>query len=322
MSLRRCAAFLAPAVIAAVAWPATAGATLPGLNGRIAFVRPGSGIWEVNPDGSGLIRISSPTRRWSECDSEPAFSPKGSWLLFQGCNPARHVTNVGRMTFDGAKRKTIMTSASGRVAPQTPAFSPSGRRITFAAGSNRPRIFIANAGGGGARRVGAVGYAPDWSSRGQIAFTVPENTNQWCNSTELDDIAVMRTDGSHRHQLTHDYASYEPDWAPNGRHIAYSRDFTVGPGDYYTARTTMDCLHVRKADGPYGPEIMVADANGANARRLTYSGGSHPSWSPDGGRITFERAGYVWIMRSNGKHKRRLIRGVQPAWQPLPAPGG
>ena len=76
MSLRRCAAFLAPAVIAAVAWPATAGATLPGLNGRIAFVRPGSGIWEVNPDGSGLIRISSPTSRWSECDSEPAFSPE------------------------------------------------------------------------------------------------------------------------------------------------------------------------------------------------------------------------------------------------------
>jgi Tol biopolymer transport system component len=318
MSLRRCLATLVPvATAAAIAWPGTAGATLPGLNGRIAFVRPGSGIWEVNPDGSGLVELSSPSHRWSGCDSEPAFSPNGSWLIFQGCNPPRHMTNVGRMTFAGLKRRTIVTSASGRVSPQTPSFSPSGRRITFAAGSNRPHIYIASSAGRGARRLGTIGYAPDWSSRGRIAFTVPENTKQWCNSTELDDIAVIRPDGWHRHQLTYDYGSYDPDWAPNGKHIAYARDFTVGPGDYTTARTTMDCLHVHKAQGPYGPEIVVAAANGAGAKRLTYSGGAHPSWSPDGRLIAFERAGYVWVMHANGKHQRRLVRGTQPAWQPL-----
>ncbi|MBV9213944.1 MAG: PD40 domain-containing protein [Actinobacteria bacterium] len=292
-------------------------ATLPGVDGRIAFVRPGSGIWTVNPDGSGLARVSPQTRRTSPCDSDPFFSPRGSWLVFQGCNPDRHVTNVGRMTAAGMRSKTIVTSAAGRLAPQTPTYSPSGQRIAFAAGANRPKVFIARASGGGAKSLGVVGYEPAWSSRGRIAFTVPLNTTQWCNSTELDDIATMRANGTDVRRITRDYGSYDPDWSPDGRHIAFARDVTVGPGDYSDAQGTMDCLRVHKSQAPYGPEIFVADEDGANQRQLTHAGGSHPAWSPDGKLIAFERSGYVWIMRANGKHQRRLVRGIQPAWQPL-----
>ena len=313
---RTALAALGAVAAAAAAFPATAAATVSGDNGRIAFIRPGTGVWSINPDGTEPRRVSPTGARYAGCDSDPAFSPRGSWLVFQSCNPARHVTNISRMTVAGRKRKTIVTSDYGRVAPQTPAFSPSGRRIAFAAGSNRPKLFLAKANGHLLTSLGVVGYAPDWSSRGLIAFTVPENTRQWCNSTELDDVSVIRTDGSHRHKLTRNYGSYDPSWAPDGRHIAYARDFTINPSDYSDAHGPMDCLHIHTSQAPYGPEVVVADANGSNDRRLTYSGGSHPAWSPNGKLIAFERAGYIWTMRANGKRQKRLVRGVQPAWQP------
>src|SRR5205823_3220854 len=104
-SHRATAMFLATAAAAGAAAAALpAAATLPGANGRIAFARPGTGIWTVNRDGSGLTHVSPAPRRNASCDSDPFFSPHGSWLLFQGCNPERHVTNVGRMTAFGGKR--------------------------------------------------------------------------------------------------------------------------------------------------------------------------------------------------------------------------
>ena len=85
--------------------------------------------------------------------------------------------------------------------------------------------------------------------------------------------------------------------------------------DSASLRTTV----VRKA-ARYGPEIVVASANGGHARRLTRKGGADPAWSPDGKLIAFERGGWIWTMRPNGKEQRRLVRGTQPAWQPLKAP--
>src|SRR5205085_10007965 len=130
------------------------------------------------------------------------------------------------------------------------------------------------------------------------------NPRQWCNSTELDDISVMRPNGTHRHRLTNNYGSYDPDWSPNGRHIAYARDFTITANDFNDANAPMDCLHVHKSQAPYGPEIVVANRDGTNDKRITFEGGEHPTWSPDGRLIAFERAGYVWTMRSNGTHQR------------------
>ena len=110
------AALIAAAAIALAATAAAAGASLPGANGRIAFARPGTGIWTINPDGTGLTHVSPAPRRNASCDSDPAFSPRGSWLLFQGCNPDRHVTNVVRMTAAGGTSRRSegrRTSTSG-----------------------------------------------------------------------------------------------------------------------------------------------------------------------------------------------------------------
>jgi Tol biopolymer transport system component len=83
-------------------------------------------------------------------------------------------------------------------------------------------------------------------------------------------------------------------------------------------RNTRDCKVAVREARLYGPEIVVAKASGRGGRRLTGKGGSEPAWSPDGGQIAFERAGYVWTMTADGHRAKRITKGTQPAWQPLP----
>jgi Tol biopolymer transport system component len=81
----------------------------------------------------------------------------------------------------------------------------------------------------------------------------------------------------------------------------------------------MDCKRRLRAASAYGPEIVVARANGKHAKRLTRTGGSDPAWSPDGKLIAFVRSGWIWTMRPSGHGLKRIVRGTQPSWQPLPA---
>jgi Tol biopolymer transport system component len=294
-----------------------AAATFRGANGRIAFVRPWRGIWTVEPDGSGATSVSG-EQPGAGCDSEPSFAPSGLLLAFQTCDPKHHATVVATMTTAGLDRRIVAPTSSKTPSPQTPAFSPTGKRLVFAAGTSTPQLFVINRDGSHRRRLKATGYAPSWSSAG-IVYTVPLNRRRWCNSTELDDLYGLGRKLRHKHRITHTNGSYGPDWSPDRRRIAYTRDYSVG-GDDPKNVPRMDCKPVVRAASGYGPEIVVARADGTSPRRLTHAGGSDPSWSPDGKLIAFERSGWIWTMTPEGRDAHRLVRGGQPAWQPVPAP--
>jgi Tol biopolymer transport system component len=299
--------------------PGLAVAAFPGANGRIAFVRPGRGIWTVNSDGSTPLRVSPSDEPAAGCDAEPSFAPSGLELAFETCDPDRHATLVGTMTATGLDRRTLVRSSAKLPAPQTPAFSPSGERVAFAAGTLvATRLFVIGSDGADARRVKARGYGPSWSATGALAYTYPLNQRRFCNSTELDDVYALDAKLGHAHRLTRTYGSYGPDWSPDGARIAYTRDFSVGKSEAKRLRhTPMDCRPLVRKARRYGPEIVVARANGKHAQRLTQKGGSNPAWSPDGKLIAFERSGSIWTMTADGHDARRLAKGVQPSWQPL-----
>lgn len=63
--------------------------------------------------------------------------------------------------------------------------------------------------------------------------------------------------------------------------------------------------------------IWVADADSADARRLTESG-FLPVWSPGGDRIAYEEwdGGGVWVMDADGTNARSLASGSRPVWSP------
>jgi Tol biopolymer transport system component len=314
---RRLAA-LAIAAIAAGAVAAPAQAAFPGRNGRIAFVRPGEGIYTVNPDGSARRRVSLAGATGARCDSAPSFSPSGLELAFQTCDPARHATAVGVMGVAGEDRRMLARDGRSVASPQTPAFGPGGGRIAFAAGASTSRLFSVRIDGSRRRRIGATGYAPAWSRAG-IAYTVPFEPRRWCSATQLDDVFALDATLHDARRLTKNHGSYAADWAPDGRHVVYTRDYSVRSDEGKRVRhTPMDCKPVLRAASRYGPEIVVAKASGKSGRRLTNLGGSEPAWSPDGRLIAFEREGYVYVMTADGHDARRVAKGSEPSWQPLP----
>jgi Tol biopolymer transport system component len=115
---------------------------------------------------------------------------------------------------------------------------------------------------------------PTWSPDGnRILFQSDRNGN--------NDIYLMDADGSHITQLTKDlFASIyllqsasdeEPDWSPDGSHIA----FTSGRDN-----TMMNYVDTN---------IYVMDADGSNVKQLTGVGheDAGPDWSPNGKQIAY-----------------------------------
>lgn len=307
-------AFLLAAALACLA-PASAHATFPGRNGRIAFVRPGEGIYTVKPDGSSRKPVTPAGVAGGRCDTAPAWAPSGLELAFQTCDPARHSTAIGVMDPRGAARRIVVRDTGKLRYPQTPAFAPGGARLAFAAGAFDTRLFSIGVDGRGRRALRQRGYEPAWSRAG-LAYSVTVNRERWCNSTQLDDVYALNLASGVRRRLTRNNGSWAPDWAPDGRHVAYTRDYSVSSRDAGRVRGTRDCKAAVRTAQRYGPEVVVAEASGKSAHRLTQLGGSEPSWSPDGTTIAFERAGYIWTMTADGHLAQRITKGTQPAWQP------
>ena len=76
--------------------------------------------------------------------------------------------------------------------------------------------------------------------------------------------------------------AYEPDWAPDGRRIAY----TYAKGE----RLTVRILDLRRQ------------------RTWFVHEGSHPRWSPDGRQIVFVHGGQIHVMNADGSNVRQLTK--------------
>jgi TolB protein len=118
-----------------------------------------------------------------------------------------------------------------------------------------------------------------------------------------DDLFVVSSSGGRPRRITHNYDDdWDPTWSADGKLLAFDR----------------------QADGYNW--VFVARADGSRVKRLTPNFRWNPTWSPDG-RIAYNtRAGDIWTMDADGKHKRLLAvarifiggyEGERPvAWSP------
>src|SRR5262249_44532207 len=132
-----------------------------------------------------------------------------------------------------------------------PAWSPDGRAIAFTrgpfSGTSPSQIFRIRADGMHLKQLTSTSVdsrAADWTT-GLIAYVQgePPNTSIW----------TMRPDGTRQRRLTApNSATDHPDWSPDGRLIAFDKQFTNGSSAIY-----------------------VMDRNGRHKRRVTGTRGVH-----------------------------------------------
>lgn len=269
----------------------------PGVFGsRLAYVsRVGrfKELFTINLDGSGERQLT----RDKALVMSPAWSPSADTILFtsyrartpdlyfisaEGGNPTRVTQRDGveigaKYSPDGrsillgssneGSTNLIQVDLRGKLLRQitrgggisvSPSWSPDGSKIAFC--SNRaggPQIYVMDSAGGGAgKRISFANSnyctSPAWSPLGdKIAFVCRSAGHQ---------IFVSGPGGENLTQITHSGNNEDPNWAPDGRSLAYTTDAGRGGAKNIAVFSFLS-----------GGSQQVTDARSEN---------SQPAWSP------------------------------------------
>jgi TolB protein len=252
-----------------------------------------SGVWMINPDGTGLRKLLP----FGYGLDSPAWSPDGRWIAFG-------VGHIYKMRFTGINFDTttvVQLTTEGR--NFFPAWSPDGEWIAYDRSlpdeSGPAGIWIMK-NDGAEKQFVTQGRMPTWSvDGGSLVFV-----GLWADIYRVDlsdtsQVVRLTTFNQSDPYLTD---NCYPRYSPDGTKIAF----------------------LSQADRGI-PQLWVMNADGSNPFQLTTAGAGEFSWSPDGSQIVFvqhdarkaeTQNGTLWIMNSDGSNKRQLTFNYDLRFEP------
>jgi Tol biopolymer transport system component len=289
-------------VLLALALPWPAEGAFPGRNGKLAvsylgFPELQIELFTLDPDGQNLTRLTNSP----EADREPEWSANGRWITFERGG------DIWVMRADGTDAGLVADMA---IPATSPAWSPDGTRIVFAAGIEPPEAFdpdfdlyVVNVDGTGLRKLVGQPHRserdPSWSPDGtRIAFSgdsFGRCPSGGCEGRSLG-LHTIAADGTGERLVTPGQFSgtciSQLDWSPDGGKIAFT-----------------DCGRIYAVNLD-GGELVGYPTNDL-IRRV------NPSWSPDGTRIAFASFLLGHMSADDGASVELVGNGFDVAWQPL-----
>lgn len=253
-------------------------ATLPGRNGKIAFVTgiPDAQdfdyeyeIFVADPDGSDVTQLTFKEGEQPTDNYDPRWSPDGTGIAYWGLH---HGTfDIFTMNADGGGKRQLTNGSETGQWSRDPAWSPDGDRLiysSFAAGGGPQSVYIIDADGGAPRRLFTLSQFQfisrfEWSRHGRTVVSTLSSSGFGSDIVGIDPIIGEMTNLT----ASNPYSDADPSWSPDGRRILFMRQPEVGTG----------------------AEIHVMNRDGSDIRQLTDKGSEEfdPDWSPDGRLIAF-----------------------------------
>ncbi len=265
-------------------------------------------------------------------------APEGGLIAFEGDRFGGW--SLSAMTADGSR----IVHLGGPVGAADASWSPNGKRVAFEAdphGDGDLEVFVMNADGTDIRQLTdspGPDYWPGWFPDGRrIAFTSLR--------TGVPNLYVMDADGSNQRAVTDevDFASVQPDVAPDGQRIVFQRESTTAPPTLWVIGADGSGAHPVLAPGPWADidpqwspdgrtlvfssnrvgtfEIFSLGADGAVTQLTASAGGDfNPTFAPDGQRIAWWKLrggqGDVWTMNRDGSGQVNVTDS--PAFEGFP----
>ena len=274
-----------------------AGATYPGLNGRITFGASTNGsyqLYTVQPNGTGLRQITDVAG-----DAvQPDWSPDGRLIVFEIDHPENYCS-IALMSASGGPI-TDLTGGPINGCEAQPSFTPDGQRIVFEwynADANTDAVWSMDLTGGDRHEItpGTAGVTdPNVSPDGQTVSFIDYNGQDLGQA-----LATTGIDGSNLTDLvpfTSDVA-IKQDWAPDGSRLVFTdnADNLARPANVATVR-------------PDGTGLRyLTDLRSTETR--AYTGG----YSPDGQWIVFR-------LEDHGAYSLVRMRPTGGAWHTILGP--
>jgi tricorn protease len=286
---------------------------------RIAYVRgPGSwyrkgyrgssndDIWICNSDGSNNCRVTD----FDGQDSSPMWSPDGQTLYYVS-------------EFHGTPANIVKQSVAGKRKPEQLTFhkeegvrrgriSRNGEWIVYECGAD---LWVVSTKGGlgrpapSAPRKLAIEVHADDKTNTERTITFTQGATEFAISADEKHVAfvvhgqifLMPMAGGKAARVTDTPANnHGVAWAPDSKKIIFASD-----------RNGYEDLYLLEPDDPDHPELVKAHKFKVKQLTKTPEAEIAASFSPDGKRVAFLRAGKLWTMNPDGSDAKVLVNEVQ-----------